>query len=306
MHTRPPVSIVVPVHNEEAKVADVVQCLLQVRGDRPWEIIAVDDCSTDRTPEILRSFGDRIRVIRHPANFGYGAALKSGIRATRARDVIFLDADGQHDPAIVPQVVELLAEYEFVIGMRKAQEGVPFVRLPGKLVLKMVVSFLVGRLIRDVNYGFRGGRRQLYMRMLDLLPDGFSFSTTSLVYVLKSPFTVKMIEIPSQARKGVSMVRIFRDGSKTLLLVLRLIMLFDPLRAFVTPALALIGMGIAYQIYILATRGMHVEGGAILSILTGIVLFHFALLADQIAAMRKEMSAHTSLIEEELAKDADD
>ena len=301
----PGLAIIIPVYNENPQVGEVLDRVLQVRGEQPWEIIAVDDASTDGTAEVLEKFGDRIRVIRHAANYGYGASLKTGIHATQARSVVFMDADGQHDPAYLPTLVEHLQQCDFVIGMRKSQEGVPYIRRPGKLVLKVVVNFLVGRVINDVNYGFRGGRRKLYLRMLDVLPDGFSFSTTSLVYVLKSRFTVRFLEIPSQARKGVSMVRIFRDGMNTLLLCVRLIMLFDPMRAFAGPALCLIGMGLLYQVYILVWKGLHVEGGAILSILAGIVLFHFALLADQIAAMRKEISAHASLIEEHLHADRD-
>lgn len=295
----PFVAILIPVYNEELMVADVLTRLLDVRSDRDWEIIVVDDASTDRTAETLGSFGDRIRVIRHPVNLGYGAALKTGIRATRAANVIFLDSDGQHDPALVPAVVERLRDHEFVIGTRKNQEGVPAVRRPGKLVLRLVVSFLAGRSIEDVNYGFRGGRRVLYLRMLDLLPDGFSFSTTSLVYVLKSRFSVSFMEMPSRARTGVSTVRIVRDGLTTLLLALRLIMLFDPLRAFMVPSLVLILTGVAYQGYVLTYMRFRIVGGALLCILGGIILFHFALLADQIAAMRKELSSQHSLLWEE-------
>lgn len=298
----PKTAIIIPAYNEAPHLLELIERVIALRGGQPWEIIVVDDGSTDQTPEVLRAVADRVRVIRHSGNFGYGASLKTGIHATRARDVIFLDADGQHDPAYLAPMTELLDRYEFVIGMRRAQEGVPLIRRPGKLVLKLVVSFLVGRWIEDVNFGFRGGRRSLYLRMLDLLPDGYSFSTTSLVYVLKSRFTAHLWELPSKARKGVSMVRMFRDGFKTLLLVVRLIMLFDPLRAFGVPALVLIGIGLLYQVYILVYKGLHVEGGAILSILAGIVLVHFALLADQLAAMRKEMSAHASLIEEQLSR----
>lgn len=296
------IAILIPAYNEEAGIAATLRKVLDVRGDNPWQVIVVDDHSTDRTPEILKEFAGRIRVIRHSGNLGYGASLKTGIRATRAENVIFLDADGQHDPAFIPAVVEKLAEHEFVIGTRVRQEGVPLVRLPGKFVIQSVVSFLVGHKVPDVNFGFRGGRRRLYLRMLDLLPNGFSFTTTSLVYILKSRLGAHFMTMPAAPRQGKSSVRIVRDGLRTLLLALRLVTLFDPIRTFGTPAVGLIALGLAYQVFIFAKFGLHIEGGAILSILAGIILFHFALLCDQIAALRRELSSHSNLIAEHLEK----
>lgn len=298
----PFVAVLVAAYNEEQKIADVVNRLLEIRGNEPWEIMVVNDGSTDSTGEKLAPFADRIRVITHHGNFGYGASLKTGIRATRAENVIFIDADGQHDPTLIPTIVEKLRTFEFVIGSRQHHAGVPTIRKPGKVVLQLVVSFLVGHWIEDVNCGYRGGRRNLYLRMLDLLPDGFSFTTTSLVYVLKNRFRMTFLNVAAQPRTGKSSVKIFRDGFKTLLLALRLVTLFDPIRAFGTPAMFLIAVGVVYQIYILATRGLHIVGGSILSILGGVILFHFALLADQIASLRKEISSHSSLIEEHLER----
>ncbi len=300
MRDVPFVAIIVPVYNEAGQVGEVLDQILQVRGQAPWEIVVVDDGSTDGTAEVLAPYKDRIRVVTHPTNFGYGAALKSGIRETHAVNVIFLDADGQHDPQYIPRIVEGLERHEFVVGMRRNEEGVPFIRRPGKMMLKLVVGFLVGQRITDVNYGFRGGRRKLYMRMLDLLPDGFSFSTTSLVYALKSRFAMTYLEIPTSVRKGISTVRIVRDGVNTLLLALRLIMLFDPMRAFAYPALGLVSLGVLYQAYILVTYRFTIVGGSILLILAGIILFHFGLLADQVASLRKELSAQAGMLEERL------
>ncbi len=300
------VAVIVPVYNEAGQIGEVLDRILAIRGENLWEVIVVDDGSTDGTAEVLSKYAGRIRVATHHSNFGYGAALKTGIHHTRAENVIFIDADGQHDPEYIPEIVEQLRKHEFVIGMRRRQEGVPAIRLPGKLVLRLVVSFLVGKRIHDVNYGFRGGRRKLYLRMLDLLPDGFSFSTTSLVYALKSRFAITYLEIPSNTRKGVSTVKMFRDGFGTLLLALRLIMLFDPLRAFSLPAMAFVGLGILYQLYIFITIRITIVGGSILLILAGVILFHFGLLADQIASLRKEFSAQTGMLEDRIDENNED
>lgn len=289
------VAIIVPVFNEQEAIGGVIRNLLSVRGTSAWEIIVVDDGSTDATPERLAEFEDRVRVVRHPANRGYGASLKTGILATDKRNVLFFDGDGQHDAADLPAFVENLARYECVFGMRSGRAGGPRIRKPGKWVLQRVCNLLANQRIPDINCGFRGGRRHVFMRMLDLLPDGFSFATTSLMFVLKSRFSHTFLPIRCHARQGKSSVRIVSDGMRTLLLALRLIMLFDPLRTLGIPAVALIGTGCLYQVYILASTGLHVVGGSILAIILGVVLFLFGLLADQVASLRKEIGSHQSL-----------
>lgn len=302
------VTVVIPVFNEEEGVAEVVRRLIDVCRGRGWQILVVDDGSTDGTSAVLAGFGQDIRVIRHPVNVGYGAALKTGILRAQAETVICLDADGQHDPELVPEFARRLQTADYVVGVRRNAKGVPLSRRPGKWLLRHVVSFLVGRPVIDFNCGFRGGRRRVFLRMLSLLPDGFSFSTTSLVYVLKSRVAVDFVDVAGQARAGVSSVRMVQDGSKCLLLAVRLIMLFDPLRAIIPPAAALVVVGLLYQVYILIYYGLHIEGGAILTIIAGIVLFHFALLSDQVASLRKELASEFSIhdeLEEHATRPAD-
>lgn len=299
-HNRPgSLAIIVPVFNEKQAIGDVLDTLCNLRGQSDWEIIVVDDASSDGSSAIIETFRDRVTALRHTSNRGYGASLKTGILATRAENVIFVDGDGQHDAGDIPRFVSELANHEFVFGSRKGASGVPGIRKPGKWLLKQICEFLAAQRIPDINCGFRGGRRKLYMRMLDLLPDGFSFSTTSLMYALKSRCSMTFLSIECKPRIGTSTVRIVHDGLKTVLLALRLSMLFDPMRAFGYPAVALIFLGVIYQVYIFAAFGLHIEGGSILSILTGVLLFHFGLLGDQIASLRKEISSHTSLFWEE-------
>lgn len=290
------IAIIVPVFNERDSVAGVLTELLE---HTEHTIIVVDDGSTDGSSEIIDGFADRVQIRRHPFNRGYGASLKTGIKSTRARNVIFFDSDGQHDVEDLKEIVNNLSEYEFVFGERKRSSGVPLRRRPGKWILRRVCNFLALRKIPDINCGLRGGRRRIYMRMLDLLPEGFSFSTTSLLYVLRSRYSARFMPVNVRPRRGTSSVRIFYDGFKTILLSLRLMMLFDPMRAFGYPAMMLIAIGVIYEGYIIWKTGPHIVGGAIISILAGIILFHFGLLGDQIASLRKEISSHTSLFWEE-------
>ena len=292
-------AVIVPVYNEVDAVETVLTKLVEASASLGFELVVVDDGSTDGSAELVDRFADRARIIHHPSNHGYGAALKAGILATRAENVVFFDSDGQHDVADLARVVKALDEYECVFGARAKGKGSPLVRQPGKWVLARVCNFLALQKIPDINCGLRGGRRRIYMRMLDLLPEGFSFSTTSLLFALRSRFSFAFVPVTVHPRLGKSSVRIVYDGMRTLLLALRLMMLFDPMRAFGYPALFLIGVGTAYQLYEFWRTGLHIEGGAILCLLAGIIIFHFGLLGDQIASLRKEMSSQSSLFWEE-------
>lgn len=292
-------TVIVPVFNEAEAVENVLPKVIASSKEIGFHVIVVNDGSTDGSREIVDQFKDRVEVIHHASNHGYGSALKTGIMATRARNVVFFDSDGQHKTENMGELIRLLDDHEFVFGKRPKGGGSPLIRQPGKWVLGKVCNFLALQKIPDINCGFRGGRRRIYMRMLDLLPDGFSFSTTSLLFALRSRYSTTFMPVRAEARHGKSSVRIFYDGFKTILLALRLMMLFDPMRAFGYPAMALIFIGVVYQIYILCTTGLHIEGGAILSLLAGVILFHFGLLGDQVASLRKEISSQTSLFWEE-------
>ncbi len=301
------VTIIVPAYNEAEGIGRVLDGVLAQRKNRggDWEVLVINDGSTDGTRDILSGYGEAIRVLTHSSSRGYGASLKTGILAARSENVLFIDADGQHDPDDIPRLVAALDQYECVFTARRGNTGIPFVRRPGKWLLRLICVFLANRSIPDINCGFRACRRHIYMRMLELLPDGFSFSTTSLLYVMRSHFSFVFLPITGRDRVGSSSVRIIYDGVKTILLALRLIMLFDPMRAFGYPAVGLILMGVVYQLYIIFTLRLTIVGGSILSVLGGMLLFVLGLISDQIASLRKEQSSFNSLLWERLEGDED-
>ncbi len=292
-------TIIIPAYNEAGGIASVLDGILALPGADEWSILVVDDGSTDETPQILQRYGERLVVIRHPVPRGYGASLKTGILSTRSENVLFIDADGQHDSTDLPALVEKLNDHECVFTVRPKNAGIPMIRRPGKWVLGKLCNFLANRKIPDINSGFRAGRRKIYMQMLDLLPDGFSFSTTSLMYVMRSRYSFIFVPIKCHARVGTSQVRIIQDGVKTVLLALRLMMLFDPMRAFGYPAICLFFAGLIYQLYIFSSYRLTIVGGAILTMVTGVFLFCFGLLGDQISSLRKEISSFNHLLLEE-------
>ena len=282
---KPDISIIIPIYNEEKAIEATLHLLLAVVGSRNWEIIAVNDGSTDGTREILGGF-DQIRIAEHPFNKGYGAALKTGIRLATADIVVLFDADGQHDPAEISLLAAKTAKFDMVAGQRTKESAQDWLRKPGKFVLQRVANLLAETRIPDLNCGLRAMKREIILGMLDILPDGFSFSTTSTIAFFKLGFNVGYVPVTTRQRIGKSSVKQVKHGSQTLLLILRLITLFSPLRIFINVASALFIIGLAYQIEEIIRRGLHIVNGALLLIIAAVLVFLFGLIADQISGLR--------------------
>jgi glycosyltransferase involved in cell wall biosynthesis len=297
-------TIIIPAYNEHKSIQQVLTQVLTIREQYEVEIIVVNDGSTDDTKEILESFGSQIKVINHFTNKGYGSSLKDGIRNARTKYVMFFDADGQHEIGKIPTFLDKLETTEMLIGTRTFGDGSPKRRLLGKMILNIFVNFITGQKVPDVNCGMRAGIRHLYMEMLDILPEGFSFTTTSLVYTLKYRLAYEYIPVKMIPRhKGFSTVNIFYDGTKTIMLIFRLSMLFNPFKVFGGLAAVLFLIALAYQTYIFIQHGLHIEGGAVLTSVTAVVLLSFGVIADQISALRQEVSTQSSLFRQMLEKD---
>ncbi len=280
------VSIIIPAFNEETAIAKSLEEIIHLGLHQKYEIIVVDDGSTDKTVEIVRKFP--VRLIRHHANKGYGAALKTGIRKATGEKIITIDSDGQHDPKNLDQVVELLDEFDLVIGERTDDSIQVKRRQGGKKMIRWVGEYLVEQKLPDYNSGFRGFHKETIAGMLHLMPNGFSFSTTSTLAYLKEGYTLGTIPIYVKERVGrKSNVKYAKDGSKTMLLIFRIIMLFNPLKIFFPASLIAIFWGAA-----LGTYGYFLVGrfsnSAIILVTLGMFLFFIGLVADQIAMLNRK------------------
>jgi len=280
------VSIVVPAFNEEAAIGQVTA---ELAGRYPdYEIIVVDDGSSDQTA--ARVDQSRCRLIRHQVNRGYGASWKSGVRAAQGEIVVFFDGDGQFATEDVGRAVEKLKaqDCDIVFAVRRQGAGEPLIRRPGKAILFAVANFLARQKIRDLNCGLRAVKREVLLRYLHLLPDGFSASTTSTLVFIKRGYKIGEIEINTRKRLGNSSVRIVRDGFNTVLLILRIIALFDPLRIFIPTALVLMGLAAIYSIYqaFAYSLGVPVLGAVVF--IGGMTIFFMGIICDQISAVRLE------------------
>jgi glycosyltransferase involved in cell wall biosynthesis len=288
MNVREPITLVVPCFNEETCLGGVMRefsgALRRVGQD--VELIVVDDGSTDGTAGAAAGSGVEHRLIRHRANRGYGAAIKSGIRAASHEWIAVVDGDGQHSPDELVRLLDLREQHDMVVG-RRGGKGSPFWRRPGKWVLKVLCEVLVGRRIPDLNCGLRVFRREEAVRLMGLCSDQFSFSTTVTLAYMSEGLSVAFVPVRVRPRLGGrSQVRV-STGLATLMLILRTIGTFSPLKIFMPPTVVLFVVGAALVVHGLARR--NVGDVAILCVLISVVLFCFGLLADQLALLRREI-----------------
>lgn len=288
----PEVTVVLPVYDEADSVAAVIEKLIAWAAPRGWRVVAVDDGSGDGSAEVLARLEERLgpvlQVITHLRNRGYGAALKTGIRAVQGPFVATMDSDGQHTVDELDKLLPRRHEHSLVIGQRTRALHSPLWRMPGKWVLGWMANLFAGSRIPDLNSGLRVFRTADVRRYLHLCPDGFSFSTTSTMVMLNRGYAVTNVPIEVRQRQGDGRSTVtMRTGFDTLLLVLRLVMLLTPLRLFLPLGAISILFGVVWAIpYLLARQGLTVT--ALLFILNGILVILFGLLADQVAELRKE------------------
>jgi glycosyltransferase involved in cell wall biosynthesis len=284
----PDLTIVIPAYNEAQSIRATVEGLLPTCERENWQIVVVNDGSKDDTSQQVNVLlpNPHLTLINHPVNRGYGAALKTGVRTATTAFVGTMDSDGQHRLEDFLSLAAQRQDYDLLIGQRTALLHSPLWRMPGKWFLQGMAVFLMRRTIPDLNSGMRIFRRETLLKYLHLFPDGFSFSTTSTMLFMHRGYAVNFLPITVNPRVGKSTVRL-STGFDTLLLILRLAMLLDPLRLFLPFSFLLIFVGVAWTTpFLLQSEGYSV--GALLLIMTGILIFVVALLSDQIAALRKE------------------
>jgi len=277
------VSIVIPAMNEADAIGTVVSSL---RAAAPWrEVLVVDDGSTDETSARARAAG--ACIVRHPYNKGNGAAVKTGVRRANGDFVLIIDADGQHPPEDAQRIAARLGEFDLVIGARSGATQATTARRLGNAVLNRFASYLTGRPIPDLTSGFRGARTECLREFLHLLPNGFSTPTTTTLAFIKAGYNVAFEPIDARQRSGHSKIRFAKDGTRFLLILLKIVTLFSPLRIFLPISLVSFATGSIYGIFNMIATGK-IPNGAVILILFAVVVFLVGLISEQIASLRFE------------------
>ncbi|MFH0959574.1 MAG: glycosyltransferase family 2 protein [Pseudomonadota bacterium] len=278
------ITIVIPAYNEEKTVSDVIKGVIaKVPHAR---ILVIDDGSTDNTCQVAKDAG--AEVVRHPNNKGNGACLKTALRSINDGIIGVLDADGQHDPGQLPDMLERLKDYDLVVGARNfaPQEGSPLRNL-GNRILRKLASFLVERDIPDLTSGFRVFRHDIAIKFLHLYPNGYSFPSTSTLSFITAGYNVTFMPIAVSSRPAgtESKLRPFSDGFRFIMFILRIITMTNPNKIFLPAGLVMIFIGVLLTIRNLILF-QQFSGGVVLFLAGGINIIFFGLILDQFALLR--------------------
>jgi glycosyltransferase involved in cell wall biosynthesis len=274
-------SVVIPAKNESRSVPALIEQLLALPGLK--EIIVVDDGSTDGTGDIAEKLG--ATVIRHPYSKGNGAAIKSGARAATGDILLFMDADGQHSPDDVHRLLQKLDQgFDMVVGARQSGSQASVGRGFANKFYNWLASYMTGHKIEDLTSGFRAVRRIKFLQFLSLLPNGFSYPTTSTMAFFRAGYSVCYEPIHAAQREGKSHIKPIQDGIRFLLIIFKIGTLYSPLKLFVPIAFALFSLGLGYYGYTFTTEGRFTNMSALL-FTTSLTIFLVGLVSEQITAL---------------------
>jgi glycosyltransferase involved in cell wall biosynthesis len=276
-------SIVIPAYDEEEGIKST---LAGLTAQLPAaEIIVVDDGSRDRTLEVASEF-ENVVLVRHPFNRGYGAALKTGMTLASRNFVAWFDADNEHRVDDLVAMTRRLADEPVAAVIAQRQHpGVSPLRIWGKFVIRLLARSLSVQAVKDMNCGLRVFRREVITRYIPLLPNSFSASLTSLIVLLERGYPISFHPIQLNKRLGVSKVKL-SDGFLALMLVLRILMLFVPMRIFLRVGFILVGIGVVYGTAVAIASGRGIPTLALGLVLSGVLAAFFGLTADQISQLR--------------------
>lgn len=274
-------SIILPAKNEALNLETLLPVLCEQYGKN--EIIVVNDGSTDETAQTCARFP--VKIVSHPYSMGNGAAIKSGVRAASGDILVFMDADGQHSVNDIPRLLEKLNEgYDMVVGARQADTHASLGRKIANKLYNQLASVMTGYRIEDLTSGFRAARARHFQKFLYLLPNGFSYPTTSTMAFFRSGFPVAYIPIRAGRREGKSKIRIFRDGIRFFTIIIKIGALFSPMRLFLPVSSILFILGFGYYAYTFVAEHRFTNMSA-LFLTTSVLVFLIGILSEQVSAL---------------------
>lgn len=275
------ISVVLPAKNEAQGLQKTLPALRACLPDA--QIIVVNDGSSDDTAAIAAQHG--ATVLSSPYAMGNGAAIKRGARAATGEVIVFMDADGQHDPQLIPQLLDKLDQgYDMVVGARDASGQASAGRSLANAFYNKLASWMTGHKIADLTSGFRAVRADKFREFLHLLPNGFSYPTTSTMAFFRSAYPVAYVSIPVAERIGKSHIRPVRDGVRFLLIIFRIATLYSPLKLFAPTAIMFFLTAFGYYIWTFLTQH-RLTNMSMLLFSAAVIIFLIGLISEQITSL---------------------
>jgi glycosyltransferase involved in cell wall biosynthesis len=288
------VSVIIPAFNEENTLGGIVREILGLHSH--FEVLVINDGSTDKTAEVAAAAG--AKVYSHPYNIGNGASIKTGIRMAQGEFLVFLDGDGQHDPGEIKNLLAFLPEFDMAVGARKLGEQSSVLRGLGNLLYNRLASYVAKFQVKDLTSGFRAVKADIARNFVYLLPNTYSYPTTLTLGILRTGRSLKYVPIKVRKRReGKSRVRVFNDGVRFLMIIIRICTLYSPMRVFLPVSFSIFFLGLARYGYTFYYEGRFTNMSAIL-LLTSILIFMMSLISEQICQMRAENSEEDCVIHE--------
>lgn len=275
------ISIILPAKNEAAALRELLPRLK--RAQPQAEILVADDGSSDETRALCAAHD--VVCLSVPYSMGNGAAIKRGARAARGETLVFMDADGQHDPADIARLLAALEDgYDMAVGARdwRGQAGVH--RGLANALYNRLATWMTGFKVLDLTSGFRAARAERFREFLHLLPNGFSYPTTITMAFFRSAYPVTYVPIRVAPRVGKSHLRPWRDGLRFLLIMFRIATLYSPLKLFAPAGLGFFLLGAAYYGYTYATEHRFTNMSALL-FSAAVIVFLIGLVSEQITSL---------------------
>jgi glycosyltransferase involved in cell wall biosynthesis len=281
-------SVIVPVFNEAGVIGSIVARIQAVLNDLDldYEILVVNDGSKDETAVQANAAG--AKVISHPYNIGNGAAVKTGIRNATGDVMVMLDGDGQHPPEDIPRLLEKVARYHMVVGARTSKSDSAWHRNVANTAYNWLATYVSNFTIKDLTSGFRAIRGDIAREFIYLLPNTFSYPTTITMAVLRSGYSLYYEPIVSPKRVGKSKIKLFKDGTRFLMIIFKIATLFSPLKVFMPVSLFTFLLGVLYggfKVIFLNTRYGPTSANLMI---TAVIIFLIGLISEQISYLRFE------------------
>jgi len=278
------ISVIIPAYNEASTIGNIVFKIRTLYPD--FEIIVVNDGSVDETATLAKNAG--AKVYSHPYNIGNGAAIKSGIRTASGDILVFMDADLQHNPEDIETMLNYFPDYDMVVGARSKKDQTSLGRALGNKIYNWLASYVAKFDIKDLTSGFRAIKSDIAQQFLYLLPNSYSYPATLTLAALRTGRALKYIPIKVKVRKaGKSNIKIFKDGIRFFMIIVKICTLFSPFRIFLPVSFIMFCLGLSYYIYTFLASGRFTNMGALL-FTTSIIIFMMGLISEQICQMRFE------------------